>query len=212
MNNLQQLDEALDYLNEENIESLLEFNIKDSISTIISNIKKAIVKLIDKAQIALSKCKDSKIKTNLQNILSSAKKLLTKADNITNKEEAEEISKDVKELNDRCKMPGASEEFIKAVKDNNQLRVHIIIGDMFLVLKNNLESVEELIEYNCSINGYQESDYDPEELPAPIEFKNIDKSDAIEELNKYLVMFKRDKGYNKRLISIIETLIKTAFS
>ena len=212
MSNLQYLDETLDYLNEENIESLLEFNIKDTLSTIITNIKKAIVKLISKAELEISKCKDSKIKTALQSILSTAKKLLTKADNVTSKEEAESISNEVKELNDRCKCPAATDEFIKAVKDNNQLKVHIIIGDMFLVLKNNLNAVEQMIEYNCSVNGYQASDYDPEELPAPIEFEDtMSKSEAKDQLNKYLVMFKQDKGYNRRLNSIIERLIQIAY-
>lgn len=75
MSDLQQLDEALDYLNN-NI--LVEFNLKDTIQNMIQKLKKALVNLIEKIQNFLSKQKDSKIKMILNDLLQKAKDLLTR--------------------------------------------------------------------------------------------------------------------------------------
>ena len=68
MNNLYALDEALDYLNETNISD----RIKESISSLIRKIKQGIINLISKIQNFLEKCKDSKIKSSINNILTNA--------------------------------------------------------------------------------------------------------------------------------------------
>lgn len=76
MSDLQQLDEALYFLNNDDI--IIEFNLKDSISNMIQKLKNALVRLIEKIQNFLSKQKDSNIKTTLNDLLLKAKDLLTR--------------------------------------------------------------------------------------------------------------------------------------
>ena len=72
MDNLYTLDEALDYLNESNFTE----KIKESISSLIRKIKQGIINLISKIQNFLEKCKDSKIKSSINNILTKVKAAL----------------------------------------------------------------------------------------------------------------------------------------
>ena len=76
MDNLYTLDEALDYLNETNFTE----KIKESISTAIKNIKQTIINFISKIQKFLEKCKDSKVKSSINNILTKAKAALGDAE------------------------------------------------------------------------------------------------------------------------------------
>ena len=76
MNNLQNLDEALDFLNESNFTE----KIKESISTVIKKIKQAIINFISKIQKFLEKCKDSKVKSSINGILTKAKAALGDAE------------------------------------------------------------------------------------------------------------------------------------
>ena len=70
------LDEALDYLNETNFTE----KIKESISTAIKNIKQTIINFISKIQKFLEKCKDSKVKSSINGILTKAKAALGDAE------------------------------------------------------------------------------------------------------------------------------------
>ena len=76
MDNLYTLDEALDYLNETNFTE----KIKESISTAIKNIKQTIINFISKIQKFLEKCKDSKVKSSINGILTKAKAALGDAE------------------------------------------------------------------------------------------------------------------------------------
>ena len=76
MDNLYTLDEALDYLNETNFTE----KIKESISTAIKNIKQTIINFISKIQKFLQKCKDSKVKSSINGILTKAKAALGDAE------------------------------------------------------------------------------------------------------------------------------------
>ena len=82
---LESLDEALDYLNGTSLcenTIILEFNAKDTIHNMIEKVKTAFVNLINKIQSALSKCKDSKIKTSINGVLQKAKDGLTKTNSV----------------------------------------------------------------------------------------------------------------------------------
>ncbi len=162
---LQSLDEALDYLNDESVESLLEFSVKDTLDSIIDRIKKAIVKLIDKAKEALSKCKDSKLKTTIKGILDKAKKLLTKSDNITTEKQANEISEEVKELNDTLKNPYVSDSIIKYCNNDEPNNVITALGtyayicdkDSFLDFKAGFEYANSHFDYDWCLPFSEDS-------------------------------------------------------
>lgn len=100
MSDLQQLDEALAFLNEINISD----KIKESISSLINKIKHAIINLISKIQNFLEKCKDSKVKSSINNILTKVKVALgdiesiEKLDELKQEQQRNVVNKLAKEI------------------------------------------------------------------------------------------------------------------
>ena len=124
--------------------------------------------------------------------------MLTKSDSISSKEEADAMSKEISDINENIKHP-FSNEFINAVKNDNKLKVHILIGDMMLI---DFKLAEEMIHYDVSENGNGSSKYSLQDV------KDTEKDAKNDEdlLNSLLVLFKQDSGYNQQLISRIKKL------
>lgn len=196
MNEYEKLDVALAYLNEG---VLSEASIKEFIKNVIDNIKKTIVKLIDVCQEKIKTFKDSKVKSVLQDILSKLRSLLTKSDSISSKEEADAMSKEISDIKENIKHP-FSNEFINAVKNDNKLKVHILIGDIMLI---DFKLAEEMMHYDVSENGNGSSKYSLQDVK---DAENDAKNDE-DLLNSLLVLFKQDSGYSQQLISRIKKLI-----
>ena len=116
MSDLYTLDEALNYLNESNLTE----KIKKSISTVIKNIKQAIINFISKIQKFLEKCKDSKVKSSINNILTKAKAALGDAEALEKLDEEKQeqqrnavnkLAEEIKSLTVTFKIVSAPDSF-----------------------------------------------------------------------------------------------------
>ena len=116
MSDLYTLDEALNYLNESNLTE----KIKKSISTVIKNIKQAIINLISKIQKFLEKCKDSKVKSSINGILTKAKAALGDAEALEKLDEEKQeqqrnavnkLAEEIKSLTVTFKIVSAPDSF-----------------------------------------------------------------------------------------------------
>ena len=182
---------------------IYEFNI----SNLISNIKQFISKLIETATEKLKSTKD-KVAERLRKIIDKLKSLFKKSDDIKSEKDYQDISNEANKMKDQVKHPEFSEDFINAVYENNVRRVHIMIGDAYLLNKDNVKVVDDMIAFDISINGVNDSKYNIDDIIKVWNMENITKSEAEDKLNELLVMFKQDDGYSSNIRTRIERLLK----
>ena len=142
MDNLYTLDEALDYLNETNFTE----KIKESISTVIKNIKQAIINFISKIQKFLEKCKDSKVKSSINNILTKAKAALGDAEALEKLDEQkqEQQRNAVNKLAEEIKSLTIT---FKIVSHHEILCDTIYIGDIKYYIKQKFDNNKNYIAF-----------------------------------------------------------------
>ena len=145
---------ALDYLNETNISD----KIKESISSLIRKIKQGIINLISKIQKFLEKCKDSKIKSSINGILTKAKAALGDAEALEKLDEEKQeqqrnavnkLAEEIRSLTITCKIVSNPETFYETIH----------LGDIKDYIKQKLDDNKNYIAFvgyeKDVINEYQ---------------------------------------------------------
>ena len=180
MDNLYTLDEALDYLNETNFTE----KIKESISTAIKNIKQTIINFISKIQKFLEKCKDSKVKSSINGILTKAKAALGDAEALEKLDEEKQeqqrnavnkLAEDIKSLVITFKIVSHPETFSETIH----------LGDIKNYIKPKLDDNKNYIAFV----GYEKNVID--------KYQKISKVDII----------KNDEGHNLLILRDAKVVI-----
>ena len=139
---------------------VLEFDIKETIKTMKSKIKQAIVRFIDRISGALDKHPNSKLAMGLKNILSKAKNLLTKTDEADNdkdiqkvKEEFDDLKQEAEDLKQKStddQFKNIPEEFKNACSHHDEMAVKRLLIQYIFDLKdddNVSDKLHELFNY-----------------------------------------------------------------
>lgn len=175
---------------------VLEFDLKESIKSMISKIKRAIYNLLDKLEHALSKCKDSSFKSFLMKIIAKLKSLFKEADNIQSVADANHVRIKIVSIN------GEIDEWLKklydadielGLKEHTWLRLRIRLGNGILVanateLKNDLN----YLKGKCDIFAESAKEV-PVDIPVIKEpdYENISSSE-LEDLFAYNMIYYKD--------------------
>jgi hypothetical protein len=114
---------------------LYEFNFSEALDKLKQRIKNAILSLIDKIEFVLNKGKDNKIKQLLRSLLGKVKGLLTKADKIQNKDDAEKTADELIKCKDEFKNLNDVEyrNFKEIITKKDSRNARIMITDALLV-------------------------------------------------------------------------------
>ena len=127
-------------------EYLYEFDLKGAIDTIKKKIKNAILSFIDKIELVLNKGKDNKIKQLLRSLLKKVKGLLTKADKIQNKDDAEQTADELIKCKDEFKNLSdvAYKHYKEAITKKNSRNARIMIHYELLLNYPNFTSADSM--------------------------------------------------------------------